>query len=338
MEMDKKKNIKDLLNDPSFSNWAQKTNDEDVAKWDKWIADHPDQEELVDEAKWMLKGIPFKKKTKSAKEANASWDSFSQKLKTESTPPIPIKRATYPWLKIAAAVLFLVASILVIQRYTGEDELVFHTTEFGETKEILLPDGSKLNLNANSSVTFYDNWKRQKTHQIRLEGEAFFTIRPQATGHTVKVNTKDLSVQVIGTSFNLNSKRKNSIVSLIEGKVNLEQEVGVEHLLQAGQTAVFDEDQKRFIIQDDQTAYWQAWTMKKWALGKATPLSEVLQRIEETFGLKPEVMEKGILSMQASGDVSIESQAVLLEALSVLFGLDIQVQGDKVLIAKEKEE
>lgn len=338
MEMDKKKNIKDLLNDPSFSNWAKGTNDEDVAKWDKWIADHPDQEELADDAKWILKGVPFKKNRKSEQETNASWESFSQKLKAESTPVIPIKRTTNPWLKIAAAILFIIVAVLAIQRYTGEDDLVLHTTAFGETKEVQLPDGSTVILNANSSVTFYDDWKRQKTHQIRLEGEAFFTIRPQAIGQAVKINTKDLSVQVIGTSFNLNSKRKNSIVSLIEGKVNLEQEAGVEHLLQAGQTAIFDEDQKRFIIQDDQTAYWQAWTMKKWALGEATALEEVLQRIEETFGLESEVLEKDILPMEASGDVSIESQAVLLEALSVLFGLDIQVQGDKILIAREREE
>lgn len=75
-------------------------------------------------------------------------------------------------------------------------------TSTGQMKRITLPDSSVVMLNANSSLSYHPDFRNYR--QLRISGEAFFTVTPDDT-HPFTVFTKDsIRTIVLGTSFNIN--------------------------------------------------------------------------------------------------------------------------------------
>ena len=335
--MNKNKKIEDLIKDKSFLNWVNKSNKNDTSKWDSWSESNPERKELLDDAKAMVDGFSFKKESIDDVQVNNSWKDFSAKIKSNETPQKRTKVLSFPKqiLKYAAILLIGIASFFGIKNWmsTPIPQLIVFQTSETETNSFELPDGSTLTLNTNSKVEFYDDFLIQKNRIIKLEGEGYFEVEKQEDGKTFQVKTKDITVNVVGTSFNINSKRKTPIISLIEGEVKLMKSDFDEKKLIAGQTAKFNNSTSQFDILTDQTEYWKSWTLHKWSFGKGTSMQEILERIEETFGLRCSLKDPKVLSKKASGDVSVENKEILFEALSVLLDLDFKIRNDELIIS-----
>lgn len=342
--MSNKNNLVDLLKNISFLKWLRKEDGADTAHWEKWQQENPANIQSVDDAKLIIKGIPFKKQVIGNKETKANWEKISSKLnqpRPNLTTALAETRSLQPnrpsWLKIAATITFLVLSSWGIFAYLHQSKLIRYETDFAENKTVELPDGTEITLAANSSLAFYDNFEKADSRKVELLGEAYFKVAKQPVGKQFIVAVKDLSVRVVGTAFNVNSHRENSIVSLMEGKVVLAKDTIAEQQLLAGQTAVFNTNTSKFDLISDQTNYWTDWRMQKWSFGDETPMKEVIQRIEETFGLSVQCEDSAILARQASGSIDIDNQEVLLESLSYLLDLEFEIK-DKVLWIRLKEE
>ena len=97
-----------------------------------------------------------------------------------------------------------------------------YKTGYGQVKILLLPDSSKLVLNANSAVKIPQQWKEQGDRQVWLDGEGYFEVAKKITTHQkFIVHTSQVDVEVLGTKFNVNTRRRQSLVALEEGKVQL---------------------------------------------------------------------------------------------------------------------
>ncbi len=85
---------------------------------------------------------------------------------------------------------------------------------------VLLPDGSTVTINANSTIKYAENFANTKNRVVELEGEAFFDVKKSSRPFIVK--TKYEEVRVYGTQFNVDSY-PNSIYRsvLIEGSVGV---------------------------------------------------------------------------------------------------------------------
>jgi ferric-dicitrate binding protein FerR (iron transport regulator) len=127
-----------------------------------------------------------------------------------------------------AAVVLLLAGIYTLAKRTGTaptkagaDDTVELATVAGEVRQLALPDGSSITLNANTRLTYPKSFRNR---QVRLvTGEAFFDIardpkRPfiVETGHT--------RTQVLGTSFNIRSYERDTatVIALITGQVSVD--------------------------------------------------------------------------------------------------------------------
>jgi ferric-dicitrate binding protein FerR (iron transport regulator) len=104
-----------------------------------------------------------------------------------------------------------------------ETKIIYNTIETpaGGKYQINLPDGSKVWLNASSTLRFPALFAG-KTREVELTGEAFFDVAKNKTKPFVVV-TKDQIVEVIGTQFNINSysDEGNIKTTLIEGAVKI---------------------------------------------------------------------------------------------------------------------
>ena len=105
---------------------------------------------------------------------------------------------------------------------TGRPQYASERTGYGEMKTIVLPDSSVVILNSNSSLRIPEQWSDAEGRQVWLEGEAYFQVQKQpATVRKFVVHTRQVDVEVLGTKFNVNTRRQQAVVSLEEGKVRL---------------------------------------------------------------------------------------------------------------------
>lgn len=102
-----------------------------------------------------------------------------------------------------------------------QNELNTISTPKGGQFTIILPDKSKVYLNAETTLIFPSDFKTHE-RKVSLEGEAFFEIAKNKEKPFI-VETEEMSIQVLGTHFNVNSYKSEQTKSttLVEGSVKI---------------------------------------------------------------------------------------------------------------------
>ncbi|CAM3951898.1 FecR family protein [Pedobacter westerhofensis] len=93
---------------------------------------------------------------------------------------------------------------------------------FGKTRELILPDGTRLRLNSGSTITYPQSFAANK-REVTLQGEGFFEVTKNRKRPFLVV-TDHLTVKVLGTVFNVKAYAddKNTETTLLRGKVQVE--------------------------------------------------------------------------------------------------------------------
>jgi ferric-dicitrate binding protein FerR (iron transport regulator) len=135
---------------------------------------------------------------------------------------------------VAAAVIVLLSTGVYLYRSEGKksDQTdgpslaalsnTFSNPRGGEQKQLLLPDGSKVWLNASSTLRYPAHFD-DKDRVVQLSGEAYFEVAPNSL-KPFRVLIKDAKVEVLGTNFNIAAYEDESIsrTTLISGSVRME--------------------------------------------------------------------------------------------------------------------
>lgn len=101
--------------------------------------------------------------------------------------------------------------------------MALHTPR-GGTYQVVLPDGTKVWLNAASTLQFPASFVNQPARRIKLTGEAYFEVAPAAK-QPFLVDAGTQQVQVLGTHFNINAYEEEDIprTTLLEGSIRVGQ-------------------------------------------------------------------------------------------------------------------
>ena len=115
-----------------------------------------------------------------------------------------IKRGRRLWLTPlrAAAVLLVVsaAAALFYFRPSTPTAYVTITSPSGQTRQVELPDGSTVWLNAATTLKYTTAFTQHR--RLQLDGEALFDVTPDAT-HPFSVASGGVQVTVLGTRFTI---------------------------------------------------------------------------------------------------------------------------------------
>ena len=225
-----KMNLTDLLADESFINYCKASSPVDLASWEHFIQENPDQRELVAFAKERFL-LLFNVLAEADLEEQETWlrDRLNQ---PEGTPVISMdaRTETSPrkfiplLLKItAAAVVLLLAGFFASYFFNPgkKNTTQLFATAYGERKSIELPDGSMVNLNAGSKIQINENFG-VSVRSVYLEGEAFFDVKHDAAIPFI-VHTPAMDVKALGTAFDVKAYRNEKVTetSLIRGLVEV---------------------------------------------------------------------------------------------------------------------
>ena len=96
------------------------------------------------------------------------------------------------------------------------------TTPNGTRSELLLADGTKVWLNAGSTLKYAENYNKSK-REVELTGEAFFQVKTDKS-KPFTVTSSGLKIQALGTSFNIKAYPEDEtlVATLVEGRLIIE--------------------------------------------------------------------------------------------------------------------
>lgn len=144
-----------------------------------------------------------------------------------------------PLIRIAASLLLVAAAYFVINNLLTAGATTI-TTGPGETLSHVLPDGSQVELDANSSLTYTQkNWDDERN--LSMEGRVLFTVEK---GSSFKVDTKSGAVTVLGTIFDVERLDTDLLkVNCYEGRVRVDLlPANTKELLNAGQGLISEKN------------------------------------------------------------------------------------------------
>ncbi len=221
----------------------------------------------------------------------------------------------------AAALVVLVGAYL--WTLPGQEHII---TAYGEWQSLTLSDGSKVQLNANSSLTYDKEWQDVKNREIWLEGEAFFEVEEKLSRQKFKVITDDIVVEVLGTSFNVNTNNEKTTVFLEEGSIRLYlSELDSSLMMQEGDLIVYSKKSKRIMRNHKEKVV----SRTSWKNGvvrfQNQALRDVLQKIENIYGVNFVVNPPEVNSRRISFPLPIDNlEKAILILDKTLTGLQIE--------------
>jgi ferric-dicitrate binding protein FerR (iron transport regulator) len=204
------------------------------------------------------------------------WSTLEARIDAQPKGRSLIPNFTWSKRTVAASiiVLFSLGSLLRFYSVTVE-------TTAGQHLAAELPDHSKVNLNAQSKLTYFPYWwKIQRI--VKLEGEGFFEVEK---GKKFTVNSPKGITQVLGTSFNIFSRAEIYKVTCVTGSVKVKSRTGFEVILKPNSKAEIQSNGKINVLVDIETFPEISWR-KNIFLFTASPVLQVFHEIERQYGVK----------------------------------------------------
>lgn len=198
---------------------------------------------------------------------------------------------------------------------------------YGRTSEILLPDGTRVFLNAGSRL-IYPNFFADKNREVFLVGEAFFDVEHNA-GKPFIVQTTDIRVQVLGTQFNVSAYPSDNIIEtvLTSGKVRLEQNnsgIFSETIeLSPGQLASFSKTERTTQLKNVDIENYTLWKENLLKF-ESTDLNRVLKRLERYYNIRFKYNDPFLGCIKITGKLDLgDSQESVLKNVADVASLNI---------------
>jgi len=341
--------VNDFVMDPDFCDWALGRDAEGSMWWQTYLKANPDKTELANQAKLLVLASSIGgTKRLGIDEKSQLWKEIQNRKSAE--PVVALGHhdtPSYNWwrmgLRIAASLVAIVVIAIAILKIApwNSGETVRYATQYGEVRHIVLPDGSAVVLNANSVLTFDEDWERHAPREVKLKGEAFFTVTHQKNHQKFKVALADnVLVEVLGTQFTVTQRPHKTRVVLNEGKVKLSiteaamlglsSHTVAQETLQPGDLVEVIKSTRRLKKEAAHNLEAYAAFQQNKLMFVDAPLTEVAQVLKDTYGFDMKFSKPDIESIRYTGTVPYDRVDLLFTALEKLFEFKIHQQ-DKQL-------
>lgn len=307
----------------------------------------PDSEQKLDQILtvfWQENSISHSETPIPIETALDSASLIDKNLRQKPRPPEDVQHAGKPqslshsspryYWGLVATLALLVGLFFYLwggPEFLGQQEIVYQTG-YGERLEIDLDDGSHITLNANSELRWFENWASAQYRKVDLKGEAFFEVKKQ-DGIPFTVNTNDVAVEVLGTSFNVDTREEKTEVYLDEGKVNLKllEDLNVEGelkekeiIMKPGEQVRYSAREKKIEKSEGQDLITAASWKKNVLNFKKMEFRDVLELLRDIYGQSFECKDGELLTKPMYLGVPYSDWEAVRQALELSLNIEFQ--------------
>ncbi len=310
--------IEDFLMDESFVGWVN-TGEDPERIWDNFASNYPDRAAVFEQSKHLALALRGRPKLPGGARKQAVWRGIERRINTQSRFGV-IK----PYLAVAAslALLYFIGTVFSAKP-------TVHTTGISETKSFILPDGSRVEMNAQTVVEYRAN-AFDKKRKVYLDGEAFFEV---SKGKDFIIETGLGSVKVLGTSFNVFTRGEDMSVQCFTGEVSVSfKGVGGKIVLLPGQRVSNTENPK---AENFDHASKKNWRQGYFYFDKM-PLNKVLDELARQYGLEI-VANADVKSQIYSGYFQKGNLEAAVESICLPLQLEAELSNGVLVLTRKHE-
>lgn len=324
----------------------------------RYLLDEADEAEKIFLLNWMKEDIAnqhhffaFKATWEHANQniqevakTGESWMSLKEQIEEKESDGT--RRSLIPvFLKYAAAIVLIsvlgFTAFIISKKFTpGEEPLTVTqiVTENGQKKEITLPDGTKVWLNSGTTFSYTGNYGKSN-REVSLLGEAFFDVTRDES-KTFIVNAGDLTIKVLGTSFNVNCYPNNKVVetTVVSGIVSIEDDLKAEGseivILNKMEKGTYNKDQhiisiesstadvsarplklKKITLNEEETGYIASWKDQTLSFNNET-FEEMAVKLQRWFNVTIKIDDPDLKNYRYKG--KFENVKSIFQVLEVV--------------------
>jgi ferric-dicitrate binding protein FerR (iron transport regulator) len=312
------------------------------AEVERWIAADASRAQMVSALR--SGGVDASWNTDSA------WTQLSGRM--AETRFSPAARAPSLWraptraLRVAAAVVLLTGAAAAAGYLLSGDRssvaavlaMREDSTARGERREVVLPDGSRVTLAAQSRLRYPVRFEGA-ARDVELIGEAYFSVTPDIA-HPFSVHAPGAVARVLGTEFNVRAYPGADETEIIvaSGRVLVRpphDSTAAGAVLTAGQLARVRNGADAVSVERDVVVdRYLAWKTGRLRFS-ARPLREVLAELERWFDVELTVQDAGLSASTVTTDVRIDagvSANDAVDAIAVALGARVERRGRTIVL------
>jgi ferric-dicitrate binding protein FerR (iron transport regulator) len=204
------------------------------------------------------------------------------------------------------------------------------TTPRGGQYQVMLADGTKVWLNAASSLRFPTVFAGSE-RDVELTGEAYFEVAKKiAMPFHVRVN--NMEVRVLGTHFNIMAYGNEHAIAttLLEGRVKVSGN-GITTDILPGQQALLYNNASKIAVKEVNTEFAVAWKDGFFRF-KETNIKELMRQVERWYDVDVEFKTEGGYQDYTGIVPRSQNVSALLQTLELTGTVHFKVEGRKIIV------
>ncbi len=238
------------------------------------------------------------------------------------------------WLRIAAMLILPLLTAAGVYLYMSANkvtESLIVSVDRGQKASIILPDGSKAWLNSLSKLTYKSDYNTEK-RILELDGEAYFEVAHNPDKPFI-VQSKDFSVEALGTAFGVKAYNEDIVISgiLMKGRVKVTTPGGT-NILKPNERIVYD----RSSLQVNKSKVTNAVDFTGWIHNELRfeneSLVEIAKSIQRIYNVEIIFSTERLKNLRYTGTVDNNSLESLLNIITLTSPISFKVDRQTVLL------
>jgi len=298
----------------------------------QWLLDDDDNQRYFEHFELIWNESKRLARTSTVDE-NAAWERFKARTtakdrETEVMPMYP--KPVFRILRMVAMVL-MTAGVgwlsYIFATRSSSDEML--TVSSGmETLTDTLPDGSIVTLNRKSSISYPQQFEG-KTREVRLTGEAFFDVKPDKSKPFL-ISVNDVTVKVVGTSFNVKDNAEKTEVIVETGIVEVSRDTQRIRITPREEATIVkaSAEMRKSITADEFHNYYR--TRRLFCDG--TPLWRLVEILNEAYEADIVIGNERLKNLPINTTFNQNSLESILGVVSETLSLKVEHHGDQIIL------
>lgn len=311
-----------------------------------WLNLNRENHEMLEQVRSMLGKVDSYYQMKNF-DSGTAWQNVHSKINPEPERMIQHKNVR----KEAILTFYQYAAIIIIALLLGSigyyigfrkekpaESIQIVSAENQAINEFVLPDGTKVTLNSNSTLQFPTQFTTD-VREVTITGEAFFDVTPNAAKPFV-IHAGNAQVKVLGTSFNICAYPEDETVEVVvqTGKVQVScKKAGLpaeshEVFLVPGEKGTFYNTGNLLEKAVNTNPNFLAWKTRIMEFNQV-PLSEVVLCLEKVYHIDIVLAEPRLNELLLTAQFDKKPVDFILNVVRLTFNLELSVENEQFTLS-----